>query len=136
MNRTFGCQNDRGRGISQLINPCMATGGGTKRAFSLFNRTLNKKTRPHTSWHLTELTDQSTTVAVISSCFDLLALPFGNDINIRKLDIFRVLRTLFNTLRTITSATVGVAENERRWRREVVFATPTPRPREEVMLPE
>lgn len=50
---------------------------------------------------------RSTTVAVMSSCFDLLALPLGNDINKRKLDIFLVLRTLFNTLCTITSETVG-----------------------------
>ena len=57
------------------------------------------------------LTDKSTTVAVISSCFDLRALPLGNDINILKLDMFLVLRTLFNTFRTITSETVGI-DNE------------------------
>jgi hypothetical protein len=70
------------------------------------------------------LTDKSTTVAVISSCFDLLALPFGNDLSIRKL-VFRDLETLLSTLRTITSATLGV-ENERRRRREVGFDNSTP----------
>mmetsp|Transcript_7504 Transcript_7504/g.11849 ORF Transcript_7504/g.11849 Transcript_7504/m.11849 type:complete len:87 (-) Transcript_7504:68-328(-) len=61
--------------------------------------------------------DKSTTLAVISSCFDLLALPFGNDINMRKLDIFLVFRTLFNTLRTITSETVGMANDREEERR-------------------
>ena len=73
---------------------------------------------------MTILTDKSTTVAVISSCFDLLALPFGNDLNIRKL-VFRDLETLLSTFRTITSATFGV-EKERRRRREVRFDIPTP----------
>jgi len=48
-------------------------------------------------------------VAVISSCFDLLALPFGKDMSILKLEIFLVFLTLFNTFRTITSDTVGIA---------------------------
>ena len=67
-------------------------------------------------------TDKSTTLAVILSCFDLRALPFGSDINILKLDMFLYFCTLFNTLRTITSDTVGMVndevreeEEDRRW---------------------
>lgn len=50
--------------------------------------------------------DKSTTLAVISSCFDRRARPCGNDINVCKLDIFRDRRTLFKTRRIMTSATL------------------------------
>ena len=58
---------------------------------------------------LSILTDKSTTLAVMSSCFDRLALPLGRDMSILRLAILRVFRTLFKTLRTITSDTVGIA---------------------------
>ena len=56
--------------------------------------------------------DRSTTLAVMSSCFDLRALPFGNDVSILRLDIFLVFLTFPNTLRMITSDTVGMVKED------------------------
>ena len=42
----------------------------------------------------------------MSSCLDRRARPGGNDMRAWRLDIFLARRTLFKTLRTITSATV------------------------------
>ena len=76
----------------------------------------------------------------MSSCFDLLALPFGSDMRVRKLDMFLVFRTLFNTLCTITSETVGNEygdrDEEQKCRRMVDIVVPIPRPREEAVLHE
>ena len=44
---------------------------------------------------------------VISSCFDLRALPLGNSVRERKLGMFLAFRTLLSTRRMMTSDTVN-----------------------------